>query len=31
VPRRDLPSLIPSLKERGATDIAVTTLEQIVP
>jgi ATP phosphoribosyltransferase len=31
VPRRELPTLIPSLKERGATDIAVTTLEQIVP
>jgi ATP phosphoribosyltransferase-like protein len=31
VPRRDLPKLIPSLKERGATDIAVTQLEQIVP
>ncbi len=31
VPRRDLPQLIPSLKERGATDIAVTQLEQIVP
>lgn len=31
VPRRDLPHLIPALKERGATDIAVTRLEQIVP
>ena len=31
VPRQDLPVLIPSLKERGATDIAVTALEQIVP
>ena len=31
VPRGDLPKLIPSLKERGATDIAVTALEQIVP
>lgn len=31
VPRADLPRLIPNLKERGATDIAVTQLEQIVP
>ena len=31
VPRRDLPQLIPTLKECGATDIAVTRLEQIVP
>lgn len=31
VPRDDLPKLIPDLKERGATDIAVTSLEQIVP
>ena len=31
VPRADLPQLIPALKERGATDIAVTKLEQIVP
>jgi ATP phosphoribosyltransferase-like protein len=31
VPRSDLPSLIPLLKERGATDIAVSRLEQIVP
>lgn len=31
VPRRDLPKLIPNLKQRGATDIAVTALEQIVP
>ena len=31
VPRADLPLLIPNLKERGATDIAVTQLEQIVP
>lgn len=31
VPRSDLPHLIPALKERGATDIAVTRLEQIVP
>ena len=31
VPREDLPRLIPSLKERGATDIAVSRLEQIVP
>ena len=31
VPRSDLPALIPLLKERGATDIAVSRLEQIVP
>jgi len=31
VPRSDLPTLIPLLKERGATDIAVSRLEQIVP
>ncbi len=31
VPRADLAQLIPALKERGATDIAVTKLEQIVP
>jgi ATP phosphoribosyltransferase len=31
VPRDDLPRLIPALKRRGATDIAVTRLEQIVP
>jgi len=31
VPRADLPTLIPLLKERGATDIAVSRLEQIVP
>jgi ATP phosphoribosyltransferase len=31
VPRVDLPALIPLLKERGATDIAVSRLEQIVP
>lgn len=31
VPREDLPALIPSLKERGATDIVVSRLEQIVP
>jgi len=31
VPRDDLPHLIPTLKERGATAIAVTQLEQIVP
>ena len=31
VPRSDLPTLIPMLKERGATDIAVSRLEQIVP
>jgi ATP phosphoribosyltransferase len=31
VPRSELPALIPLLKERGATDIAVSRLEQIVP
>ena len=31
VPRGDLPRLVPQLKERGATDIVVSTLEQIVP
>lgn len=31
VPRGDLPQLIPTLKQRGATDIVVTQLEQIVP
>jgi ATP phosphoribosyltransferase len=31
VPRVDLPGLIPRLKARGATDIAVSRLEQIVP
>ena len=31
VPRSELPGLIPLLKERGATDIAVSRLEQIVP
>jgi ATP phosphoribosyltransferase len=31
VPRAELPTLIPLLKERGATDIAVSRLEQIVP
>ncbi|GMQ85774.1 MAG: ATP phosphoribosyltransferase [Acidimicrobiia bacterium] len=31
VPRSDLPKLIPELKVRGATDIAVSRLEQIVP
>jgi ATP phosphoribosyltransferase len=31
VPRLDLALLIPELKERGATDIVVTQLEQIVP
>lgn len=31
VPRSDLPGLIPLLKTRGATDIVVTRLEQIVP
>jgi ATP phosphoribosyltransferase-like protein len=31
VPRGDLPRLIPLLKRLGATDIAVSRLEQIVP
>lgn len=31
VPRPDLPGLIPLLKARGATDIVVSRLEQIVP
>lgn len=31
VPRIELARLIPALKERGATDIVVTQLEQIVP
>ena len=31
VPRSDLPGLIPLLKLRGATDIVVSRLEQIVP
>jgi ATP phosphoribosyltransferase len=31
VPRTDLPGLIPLLKMRGATDIVVSRLEQIVP
>jgi ATP phosphoribosyltransferase len=31
VPRGDLPRLIPLLKQLGATDIAVSKLEQIVP
>jgi len=31
VPRGDLPRLIPRLKQLGATDIVVSTLEQIVP
>lgn len=31
VPRSDLPGLIPLLKRRGATDIVVSRLEQIVP
>lgn len=31
VPRGELPQLIPLLKERGATDIVVTRIEQIVP
>jgi ATP phosphoribosyltransferase-like protein len=31
VPRSRLPGLIPLLKTRGATDIVVSRLEQIVP
>jgi ATP phosphoribosyltransferase len=31
VPRSDLPRLIPRLRQLGATDIAVSRLEQIVP
>ena len=31
VPRSELPGLIPLLKNRGATDIVVSRLEQIVP
>jgi ATP phosphoribosyltransferase len=31
VPRSVIPALIPALKERGATDIVVSRLEQIVP
>ncbi|MGD2060922.1 MAG: ATP phosphoribosyltransferase [Acidimicrobiia bacterium] len=31
VPRAELPALIPLLKTRGATDIVVSQLEQIVP
>lgn len=31
VPREDLPTLVPLLKKSGATDIAVSRLEQIVP
>lgn len=31
VPRGDLPRLIPRLRRLGATDIAVSRLEQIVP
>lgn len=31
VPRSELPTLIPLLKEQGATDIVVSRLEQIVP
>ena len=31
VPKNELSRLIPALKERGATDIVVTQLEQIVP
>lgn len=31
VPRSELPALIPRLKMRGATDIVVSQLEQIVP
>jgi ATP phosphoribosyltransferase len=31
VPRSELPALIPKLKDRGAEDIVVSSLEQIVP
>ena len=31
VPRKDLPTLIPTLKALGASDIVVSTCEQIVP
>ncbi|MFT4541440.1 MAG: ATP phosphoribosyltransferase [Planctomycetota bacterium] len=31
VPRADLPTLVPELKARGATDIVVSRCEQIVP
>ena len=31
VPRRELPTLIPRLKEAGGSDVIVTTPEQIVP
>ncbi|MGM0556242.1 MAG: ATP phosphoribosyltransferase [Myxococcota bacterium] len=31
VPRADLPAVIPQLKERGGTDIVVSSLAQIVP
>jgi hypothetical protein len=31
VPRAELPGLIPMLKMRGATDIVISRLEQIVP
>ncbi|QQR90021.1 MAG: ATP phosphoribosyltransferase [Myxococcales bacterium] len=31
VPKKDLPTLIPELKQRGGTDIVVTRLNQIVP
>ena len=31
VPRSDLPTVIPALKERGGTDIVVSSLAQIVP
>jgi len=31
VPRSELPGLMPLLKERGASDIAVSSLEQIIP
>lgn len=31
VPRAALPELLPALKERGATDIVVSRLEQIIP
>ncbi len=31
VPRPELPSLIPALKEAGATDIVVSSIAQIIP
>lgn len=31
VPKKDLPTLIPQLKQRGGTDVVVTRLSQIVP